>query len=284
MAISETYSIYLASEAWDKKRQHRLLLSNRRCEACGCTEKLHVHHLTYERIFKEEMDDLMVLCSRHHEAIEELIRKGVVSRFGDVKEIRSVTMSFLTPRSKSVHKAEWRHAEGKPRKMCKSARKKAAAERRAKLIENPQVVTAIYQLSRAKFKSWVRKFFGNEVLSDAIYLYGQRKKLRALAQGQPAVTKTEIEEVLGIDPPSGRAPRAPRQPRQPRIPGKNAALRAKMMQDQAFRNALSFSKKAFIDWVASVYGADGSTRANAFMLYHKDPRTAHLFKASSEPF
>ena len=57
---------YLKSSRWQKKRE---ILHNRaghRCERCGASEDLHIHHLTYERLRYERSDDLKVLCKTCH--------------------------------------------------------------------------------------------------------------------------------------------------------------------------------------------------------------------------
>lgn len=96
--MNDTYSTYLQSEAWENKRQQRLVLSGRRCEACGSVNTLQIHHLTYERIFQEDMDDLMTLCKVHHEAVEEFCRKGVIEKTGDPRKLRADTLKFIAPR------------------------------------------------------------------------------------------------------------------------------------------------------------------------------------------
>lgn len=66
------YSDYLLSPEWRQKRRQKLNLVNYRCEQCGYLARmrdLHVHHLTYERLGDENLDeDLEVLCRWcHHE-------------------------------------------------------------------------------------------------------------------------------------------------------------------------------------------------------------------------
>jgi HNH endonuclease len=59
------YEKYMRSPKWRAKRQHRLKLDDNTCQSCGATPdqyRLEVHHLTYERLGNEEMDDLKTLC------------------------------------------------------------------------------------------------------------------------------------------------------------------------------------------------------------------------------
>jgi len=63
------YSAYLRSPKWALKRKQALARSENKCERCGLskwTVKLEVHHLTYERLGHEDLDDLQVLCEDCH--------------------------------------------------------------------------------------------------------------------------------------------------------------------------------------------------------------------------
>lgn len=70
------YDDYLQSDHWLATRDAKLEQAKRRCERCGEYAKrrpggrwvgLHVHHLTYERVGQERMDDLEVLCIHCHQ-------------------------------------------------------------------------------------------------------------------------------------------------------------------------------------------------------------------------
>lgn len=61
------YEPYLDSDAWDTKRKQRLALDGHKCSRCQRDNvKLDVHHITYERIGRERMTDLISLCRRCH--------------------------------------------------------------------------------------------------------------------------------------------------------------------------------------------------------------------------
>lgn len=59
------YSRYLKSKEWLSIRLD-ILTIRQKCERCGSKKSLEVHHLTYQRIFKEEPADLEVLCKGCH--------------------------------------------------------------------------------------------------------------------------------------------------------------------------------------------------------------------------
>lgn len=60
------YTQYLSSPEWKAKRDVALIRAARKCEECGNTRRLQVHHLTYDRLGDEEHEDLRVLCDACH--------------------------------------------------------------------------------------------------------------------------------------------------------------------------------------------------------------------------
>ena len=72
------YRKYLQSQKWQEKRKKvfERALKNANstnrfgvCEKCGYQPWrpiLQVHHLTYERVFHEEIEDLILLCPKCH--------------------------------------------------------------------------------------------------------------------------------------------------------------------------------------------------------------------------
>lgn len=78
------YEAYLASPQWKKLRADRLRQAKFRCERCGnikSADQLHVHHLTYERLGRELMSDLQVLClGCHWKADQERKASGGTAR------------------------------------------------------------------------------------------------------------------------------------------------------------------------------------------------------------
>ena len=68
---AETKAEYLTSPEWYKLKQQRLLIANHTCESTNCraTTGLHLHHVTYERLLNERIDDLRIICSSCHTKI-----------------------------------------------------------------------------------------------------------------------------------------------------------------------------------------------------------------------
>lgn len=84
--MNTEYKAYLLSPAWKAKRKQALDHYGEKCAKCHRTKNLQIHHKTYINIFNEPMEDLMVLCKRHHEEIhgirkvKEILIKKVVKK------------------------------------------------------------------------------------------------------------------------------------------------------------------------------------------------------------
>lgn len=63
----EEYHEYLQSEKWKKKAARKRKQAGNKCQLCNRGDiTLHVHHRTYENIYKEKLADLIVLCENCH--------------------------------------------------------------------------------------------------------------------------------------------------------------------------------------------------------------------------
>jgi hypothetical protein len=60
------YQDYLASEAWRARRRIMLKRSFHKCQVCGASDQLQIHHRTYDRLGNERPEDLTVLCGSCH--------------------------------------------------------------------------------------------------------------------------------------------------------------------------------------------------------------------------
>lgn len=83
------YQAYLQSFSWRFRRWLRLNYAGHKCEKCGRRDRLQCHHLNYERLGKERLSDLQILCTDCHALADEERRynKGLqtysVKRWGD---------------------------------------------------------------------------------------------------------------------------------------------------------------------------------------------------------
>lgn len=71
------YNEYLQSSHWKDIRRQRLAMDGFQCSICGTAKNLEVHHLTYERLGHEDLDDLVSLCKRCHAIVHEKDKKKV---------------------------------------------------------------------------------------------------------------------------------------------------------------------------------------------------------------
>lgn len=65
--MSEKYHKYLCSRAWWLKRNAVMKRAENMCEFCHVRSADHVHHLTYIRLYNENLDDLCAACSDCHD-------------------------------------------------------------------------------------------------------------------------------------------------------------------------------------------------------------------------
>lgn len=65
------YRDYLKTPHWKATRQRALERADRRCQLCGSSERLEVHHNTYANRGNEHDSDVIVLCDPCHEAFHD---------------------------------------------------------------------------------------------------------------------------------------------------------------------------------------------------------------------
>ena len=69
------YHKYLCSSHWLKFRQEALEHYGKKCADCGTEHaKFDVHHLSYNRLGREELADVVVLCHKCHKLRHEIER------------------------------------------------------------------------------------------------------------------------------------------------------------------------------------------------------------------
>jgi hypothetical protein len=70
----DTYAKYLASAIWkDFKRRYRAAGQPCVCAVCG-SEPVHLHHVNYHRLGREEFADVLPLCGDHHDQVHGCLR------------------------------------------------------------------------------------------------------------------------------------------------------------------------------------------------------------------
>lgn len=65
-----TYADYLKSSEWLATRAWALERAERRCQLCGTSDRLEVHHSNYRNLGRERPSDVIVICrgchAKHH--------------------------------------------------------------------------------------------------------------------------------------------------------------------------------------------------------------------------
>jgi len=71
----ERYKNYLLSTTWKNKKALVIKRASCKCEGCGESRPLEVHHKTYERIGMELLTDLSAYCERCHKLAHGRVNK-----------------------------------------------------------------------------------------------------------------------------------------------------------------------------------------------------------------
>ena len=79
------YSSYLKSKHW-QKLQHQYLILGSKCKLCGRTNKLLLHHRTYNNLWKETEVDFAILCYSCHKKLH-IKSNGNKRRFEQIGKI-----------------------------------------------------------------------------------------------------------------------------------------------------------------------------------------------------
>lgn len=64
---------YMQTKQWSELKEHRLRIAQNKCEHCGSTNKLHLHHVTYERLTQEHIEDVVILCEECHNKVHFIL-------------------------------------------------------------------------------------------------------------------------------------------------------------------------------------------------------------------
>lgn len=71
----QTYDEYLQSEHWKSfKKKYRSSGLPLRCKVCGLGP-IQLHHVTYERLGKENVTDVRALCRFHHTEVHRILKE-----------------------------------------------------------------------------------------------------------------------------------------------------------------------------------------------------------------
>lgn len=83
--MTKEYQEYLESPKWKEFRKKVFERYGRKCDKCQTTKNLQVHHLHYHNIFNEQLEDVRVLCKKHHDEVH-----GIKQKKTQIIEVRTV--------------------------------------------------------------------------------------------------------------------------------------------------------------------------------------------------
>lgn len=95
--FTEAYKVYIKSPKWKLMCKRAYAKYGKRCMACRSTQKLHVHHATYDRFGRELVQDLRVVCDVCHRQIHQTHRANrrlslmlVTDQFINAKRLKKI--------------------------------------------------------------------------------------------------------------------------------------------------------------------------------------------------
>jgi hypothetical protein len=72
--------VYLNSDHWKDVRNRYIQKHGNYCQTCGSRRSLQLHHKTYERLWAERLNDLVMLCDIHHAEQHDISKEQVKHR------------------------------------------------------------------------------------------------------------------------------------------------------------------------------------------------------------
>lgn len=92
----ETYKEFLESDYWQSvKEKARKREQYNRCELCGSTDNIELHHKHYDLIrTKHELSAVIALCRKHHQMVHNIAQK------------EKCTIRWATQKAKNLYNKE----------------------------------------------------------------------------------------------------------------------------------------------------------------------------------
>ena len=102
MFDKKKYYDYLKSNQWREKRKLALQFYGYNCCLCSSKHNIQVHHRNYRNLFRESMEDLILLCeSCHHQFHKKKIWKnGKKSKYMKTPDSQVNTVTYYPGRKR----------------------------------------------------------------------------------------------------------------------------------------------------------------------------------------
>lgn len=98
---------YLESDKWKQKREERYKKDNHQCVLCKSNKRISCHHLTYARLYKEDINDLITFCNKCHQRIHKISPPHDIPDFVKQTAIDKV----YAPSTEDMVKLMWKNCE-----------------------------------------------------------------------------------------------------------------------------------------------------------------------------
>lgn len=98
-----SYSAYISSDAWRRRRAQYFASHKRRCWLCRGKQHIELHHRTYERMGHELDEDLVALCRDCHAALHRFQRAKGVTVEAATAVVLAAQRHAPTERPKKAH-------------------------------------------------------------------------------------------------------------------------------------------------------------------------------------
>lgn len=151
------YDEYIHSVRWyETRRRYRASNRPQDCQLCGSTKQIALHHLTYERVGNERLDDLLPLCNDCHQLVHALAARGTIDGIDLaalkplVDEARAERNRVATTQQDGVRRAEFAlvHANRDFAKRRQSLLRKMDDAVRRALKANVDATLALDEIER----------------------------------------------------------------------------------------------------------------------------------------
>jgi len=104
------------SKEWAVIKNDLFMIRGKKCEICGSTVRINVHHLSYKNFGgNEEPEDLIVLCRICHEGEHGIVRPTTISKTAKRKAARRERLRLKRIRQREG-RAEWELSQEVKRK------------------------------------------------------------------------------------------------------------------------------------------------------------------------
>lgn len=118
------YIAYINSEAWQQKREEYIRVKNpTQCAACNrpFQHYFNLHHKHYKNLGHEQLDDLIMLCPKHHKMLHDSLKEA--RRKNPYLKVETHTERFLaimnTSRGIPTHRPQRPKKKKKSKKIKK---------------------------------------------------------------------------------------------------------------------------------------------------------------------